>query len=107
MVYLLLVLAIVTEVTATSLLPRTAGLTVLVPTIAVFAGYALSIFLLAHVVKSVPVGVAYAIWSSVGTMAVVGVGALFLGQTLTLAQVAGIVLVVGGVVLLNLGGVAH
>jgi small multidrug resistance pump len=51
------------------------------------------------------VGIAYAIWSGVGTLAVVAIGAVFLGQALSTWQLAGIVLVVGGVVLLNLGGV--
>ncbi|WP_448613450.1 DMT family transporter [Modestobacter sp. URMC 112] len=107
MVYALLTFAIAAEVAATSLLPRTAGFTALVPSLAVLAGYATSIVLLAHVVKTMPVGVTYAIWASVGTLAVVTIGATFLGQTLTGWQLVGVVMVVGGVVLLNLGGAAH
>ena len=107
MTYLLLLLAIGVEVAATSLLPRTAGFTVLLPTVGVLTGYAVSILLLAQVVKTVPVGVAYAIWSSLGTLAVVAIGAVFLGQSLSVWQVIGLVLVVSGVLLLDLGGASH
>ena len=104
MAYLLLACAIASEIAATSLLPRTAGFTVLLPSLAVLAGYALSFVLLAQVVKTVPVGVAYAIWSGTGTAVVAGIGAVFLGQSLSAWQVAGLALVVAGVVLLQLGG---
>jgi len=102
--YLLLACAIASEIAATSLLPRTVGFTVLLPSLAVLAGYALSFVLLAQVVKTVPVAVAYAIWSAVGTAVVAAIGAAFLGQSLTGWQLAGLALVVAGVVLLQLGG---
>jgi small multidrug resistance pump len=104
--YFLLACAIAVEVLATSLLTRTDGFTVLLPSAVVVVGYALSFVLLAYVVKTVPVGIAYAIWSGVGTLAVVGIGATFLHQPITLWQSLGVVLVVGGVVLINLGGPA-
>jgi small multidrug resistance pump len=104
--YLLLACAIASEIAATSLLPRTVGFTVLLPSLAVLTGYALSFVLLAQVVKTVPVGVAYAIWSGAGTAVVAGIGAVFLGQSLSGWQVVGLALVVGGVVLLQLGGSA-
>ncbi|MBB3677284.1 DMT family transporter [Modestobacter versicolor] len=107
MAYLLLACAIATEVAATSLLPRTAGFTVLLPSLAVVAGYALSFVLLSQVVKTVPVAVAYAIWSAAGTAAVAAIGATFLGQPLSPWQVAGLALVITGVVLLQLGGATH
>ncbi|MEU2351109.1 multidrug efflux SMR transporter [Modestobacter sp. NPDC049651] len=107
MAYLLLAGAIAAEVTATSLLPRTHGFTAPGATAAVVAGYLLCLALLAQVVRTVPVGVAYAIWSAVGTVAVVVIGAVFLGQPLTGWQVAGVTLVVAGVALLHLGGAAH
>jgi small multidrug resistance pump len=102
--YLLLALAIASEVGATSLLPRTAGFTALLPSVAVLACYALSFVLLAQVVKTMPVGVAYAIWAGAGTAAVAAIGAAFLGQSLSGWQVGGLALVVIGVVLLQLGG---
>ena len=104
MVYLLLLVAIGAEVLATSALPRTNGFTSFVPSVVVVAGYGLAVFLLAHVVKAMPVGVAYAIWAGVGTLTVVIIGATFLRQSVSLWQAAGILLVVVGVVLINLGG---
>jgi small multidrug resistance pump len=105
--YVLLACAIATEVLATSLLPRTAGFTHLWPTVVVLTGYGVSFVLLAQVVKTVPVGIAYAIWSGVGTLTVVAIGATFLGQSITVWQALGVALVIAGVVLINLGGQLH
>ena len=107
MVYLLLFMAIAAEVLATSSLPRTAGFTLVLPSAVVLAGYGVAAFLLAQVVKSMPVGIAYAIWAGAGTLAVVAVGATFLGQPVSVWQGAGILLIVAGVILVNLGGQAH
>ena len=70
-------------------------------------GYGFAAFLLALVVESMPVGVAYAIWAGLGTLTVVAIGATFLGQPIYTWQMAGILLIVAGVVLVNLGGQAH
>jgi small multidrug resistance pump len=107
MVYLLLLVAIAAEVLATSALPRTAGFTHVVPSVVVVAGYGFAAFLLAQVVKSMPVGIAYAIWAGVGTLTVMVVGATFLEQPISAWQAAGILLIVTGVVLVNLGGQVH
>jgi small multidrug resistance pump len=107
MTYVLLFVAILAEVLATSALPRTNGFTLVWPSVVVVAGYGFAAFLLAHVVKSMPVGVAYAIWAGVGTLVVVLVGATFLGQPVSAWQAGGILLVVLGVVLINLGGAVH
>ena len=105
--YVLLICAILTEVTATSLLPRTAGFTQPWPTVAVLASYALSFFLLAQVVTTLPIGIAYAIWAGLGTLAVLAIGVSVLHQSLTAWQFGGVLLVIVGVVLINLGGKAH
>jgi small multidrug resistance pump len=105
--YVLLVCAILAEVAATSLLPRTAGFTQLWPTVVVLTSYALSLFLLAQVVKTLPIGIAYAIWAGLGTLAVLAIGILILHQSLSVWQVGGILLVIAGVVLINLGGRVH
>jgi len=107
LVYLLLVVAIGAEVLATSALPRTQGFTAVAPSVLVVAGYGVAIFLLALVVRSMPVGLAYAIWAGLGTLTVVVVGATFLGQSVTAWQLGGILLIVAGVVLVNLGGQVH
>jgi small multidrug resistance pump len=104
--YVLLLMAIAVEVVATSLLKLSDGFTRLWPTIGSLAGYAVAFVLLAIVVRHVPVGVAYAVWAGLGTAAIAAVGVVFLNESLTFAKIAGIVLVIGGVVTLNLGG-AH
>lgn len=107
MPYLLLGIAIVAEVLATSALPRTHGFTLVLPSLGAVAGYGLAAFLLAQVVRSMSVGAAYAIWSGVGTLTVVVIGATFLGQSVSLWQAGGIGLVIVGVIMINLGGAIH
>ncbi|WFE39550.1 multidrug efflux SMR transporter [Micromonospora sp. WMMD998] len=106
MAYLLLALAITAEVIGTSLLKTSDGFTRLWPTVGLVACYLAAFALLALVVRDVPVGVAYAIWSGLGTAAIMAVGAAFLGEPLSVAKVVGAGLVIAGVVVLNLGG-AH
>ncbi|MER7008866.1 multidrug efflux SMR transporter [Dactylosporangium sp. NPDC000555] len=101
-----LALAIAVEVVGTSLLKATAGFTKFWPTAGVLVAYGLAFLLLAQAVKVVPVGVAYAMWSGLGTAAIAAIGAVFLGEPLSLLRVAGVSLVIAGVVVLNLGG-AH
>jgi small multidrug resistance pump len=104
--YVFLLGAIAAEIGATSLMKATEGFTRLWPTLACIAGYAISLVLLSQAVKGVSVGVAYALWSAVGTAAIVAIGAAFLGEPITVIKVAGISLIIAGVVTLNLGG-AH
>ncbi|WP_262106723.1 multidrug efflux SMR transporter [Arthrobacter sp. Marseille-P9274] len=104
--YVFLLLAIAAEVFGTSLLKSTEGFSRLWPTVLCLTAYAASFALLAQVVKSVPVGVAYALWSGLGTIAIVAIGTAFLGEPISLVKVLGIGLIVAGVVVLNLGG-AH
>lgn len=107
MAYVFLVLAIAAEVAGTSLLKATEGFTRLWPTVGTLSAYAVAFALLAQAVKEIPVGVAYALWSGLGTAAIVAVGAVFLHEPLSAVKVSGIGLVVAGVVVLNLGGATH
>lgn len=100
----LLALAIGIEVVATALLPRTGGFTHLNWSAVVLLGYAVSIWLLSVVVRSVPVSIAYAIWSGVGTALVAVVGLLFLDEPMGALKVASLAMIVVGVVGLNLAG---
>jgi small multidrug resistance pump len=102
----LLVVAIAIEVVSTALLPRTEGFRNLPWSVAVLAGYGASIWLLSVVVERMPVSVAYAIWSGLGTALVAGIGVMFLGEHLTAAKAAFLAMIVVGVVGLNLSG-AH
>lgn len=103
---LLLVVAILVEVVATSMLPRTEGFTNPAWTVVVVGGYALSIWLLAIVVRTLPVSVAYAVWSGLGTATVAVIAFFFLGESMTPLKAASLTLIVAGVVGLNLAG-AH
>jgi len=98
----LLLVAIAVEVVATASLPRAEGFTVPGWTAFVVAGYVLSIYLLTLVVREIPVSIAYAVWSGLGTAGITLVGWAFLNEHLDATKVAGIALVIGGVVLLNL-----
>jgi small multidrug resistance pump len=100
--FALLVLAIGIEVASTAALPRADGFRDPLWAAIVVAGYAASIWLLALVVQRIPVSVAYAIWSGLGTAAIAIVGVLFLGESVNAVKVAAITLIVVGVVVLNL-----
>jgi small multidrug resistance pump len=99
---MLLVLAIGVEVAATALLPKADGFRDPLWSLAVIAGYALSIWLLALVVRSMPVSVAYAVWAGLGTAAVAVIGFLFLGEPMGWLKATSLGLIVLGVVGLNL-----
>ncbi len=104
MAFVFLLAAIAAEVFGTSLLKASSGFTRLWPTLGVAGSYLLAFLLLAQVVRDIPVGVAYAMWSGLGTAAIVAVGAVFLGEPLTPTKVVGVALVIAGVVVLNLRG---
>ena len=107
MSYVFLLAAITFEVVATSLLKATEGFTKLWPTVACLAGYVASFASLAWAIKhELPVGVAYAMWAGLGTAAIVAIGVVFLNEPISAQKIAGVLLVIGGVVVLNLGG-AH
>jgi small multidrug resistance pump len=100
----LLMVAIGVEVGATALLPKAAGFTQPLWSAVVVAGYALSIWLLAVVVRTMPVSVAYAIWAGLGTAVVALIGFLFLDESMGWLKATSLGLIVLGVVGLNLVG---
>jgi small multidrug resistance pump len=97
-----LLTAIVCEVVGTSALKPSNGFTRFWPSSVVVVGYAFAFYFLSLTLKTLPVGVAYAVWSGVGTALIVLVGWLFMGQRLDIAGMAGVLLIVLGVVVLNL-----
>jgi small multidrug resistance pump len=102
--YLVLAVAIMGEVAATVSLKLSDGFTKPWPSVVVVVGYALAFTALSRALKmGMPIGVAYAIWSAVGVAAVAIIGWRFLGEHLNLTMVAGLVLVVAGVVTIELG----
>jgi small multidrug resistance pump len=106
---LILLLAIVSEVVGTVALKASEGFARLGPTALVVVGYGLTFYLLGLALKQIPLGVAYAIWSGLGTAGAVLAGVLLWRESLNLAGVIGIALIVIGVLILNLfpGASAH
>ncbi|HUG95408.1 MAG TPA: multidrug efflux SMR transporter [Pleomorphomonadaceae bacterium] len=101
-----LLLAIATEVVATSALKASDGFSRLAPSVVVVAGYAASFYFLSLSLREIPLGVVYAVWSGIGTAAIALIGVVFFQETLGWVGIGGIVLIVLGVVLLNASG-AH
>ncbi|KMN41871.1 small multidrug resistance protein [Lysinibacillus capsici] len=101
--YLFLTLSIISEVFATTMLKFSDGFTVLVPSLAVAIGYGISFYSLSLCLKTMPLSLAYAIWSGVGTALTVLVGIVIWHDIFTVYSAIGIVLIIGGVILLNQG----
>jgi len=99
--WILLSIAIVSEVIATSCLKAAEGFTRLWPSLVVIVGYLLAFYFLSLTLKTIPVGVAYAIWSGVGVVLIALSGWLFLGQSLDIPAVIGLSLIVAGVFVIN------
>lgn len=93
--------AIVSEVIATSALKASDGFSRLWPSLIVAAGYLSAFYFLSLTLKTIPVGVAYAIWSGAGMALIALIAWLFFGQALDMPAVAGLLLIVAGVVVLN------
>jgi multidrug transporter EmrE-like cation transporter len=100
----LLILAIVTEVAGTVALRFSDGFTRPGPIAIVVAGYGISFWLLALVLREMSVGATYAIWSAVGTALVATIGMIALGESATALKLASLALIIIGVVGLNLAG---
>ncbi len=99
--WLLLFIAIVAEVIATSTLKATEGFTRLWPSVIVVVCYETAFILMSLSMKKIPVGIVYAMWSGVGVGLITLVAWVFLGQALDAAGLAGVALIVGGVVVIN------
>lgn len=101
MSYLYLAIAIVCEVIGTSALKATEGFTRVGPSIVVVVGYGLAFYFLSLTLKTVPVGVAYAIWSGAGVALITLIGWLVFEQRLDLPAIIGILMIVAGVVVIQ------
>ena len=105
--WLLLAGAIGAELAATTALKLSDGFSRLGPSAVVVLGYGLSFWLLGQVLKTMEVGIVYAIWSGAGLAIIALIGILFLGESVSLVKLAGLAAVLVGVVLLNLSGKGH
>ncbi len=99
--WIFLAIAIVCEVAATSALKAAAGFTRLWPSLIVVAGYAAAFYFLSLTLRTIPVGVAYAIWSGVGVALITLIAWIFYGQVLDIPACIGLSLIVIGVVVLQ------
>ena len=102
LVYSVLVVAIVFEVLGTSAMQAAQHFTRPLPTLAMVVCYAIAFFFLSWSLRYVPVGIAYAIWSGLGIVLISLVGYFVFGQTLDFAAMAGLGLIIAGVLVLNL-----
>ncbi|MDW7748888.1 DMT family transporter [Halomonas sp.] len=101
MTFLFLALAIVAEVVATSALKASEGFSRLWPSVTVVVGYGLAFYLLALVLRTMPVGIAYAFWAGLGIVLVTLVGILVYGEKPDLPALLGLAMIVGGVVVIQ------
>ncbi|MEU8122965.1 multidrug efflux SMR transporter [Spirillospora sp. NPDC049024] len=107
MPFVLLGLAIAFEVTATLAMRASDGFTRLVPSLIVVAGYLISFVFMARALTSLNVGPVYAIWSALGTIGAFAGGVLLFDEPVKPVTIAGAVIIVLGVIVMNLGGGVH
>lgn len=107
MVWVMLFGAILAEVLGTTAMKYSDGFSKLWPSLGTAAGYLVAFTLLAHTLKRMSVGTAYAVWAGSGTAVIAAIGILFLGEAAGAAKLIGIALVIAGVLVLNLGGATH
>lgn len=100
--YLYLLIAIISEVIATSTLKSTNGFTQLLPSIITVVGYAISFYFLSLTLKIIPVSLTYAIWSGLGIVLIAGVDYFYYKQLLDLPAVLGLTLIIVGTIIINL-----
>ncbi|HCP53993.1 MULTISPECIES: DMT family transporter [Pseudomonas] len=100
--YLYLAIAITAEVIATTSMKALNGFSKPLPLLLVIVGYAISFWMLSLVVKTIPVGVAYAVWAGLGIVLVSIAAAVLYQQTLDLAAIAGMALIIAGVVVIQM-----
>lgn len=101
MTYLYLAIAIVAEVIGTSALKAAEGFTRPLPSLVVVVGYGTAFYFLSLALKSIPVGIAYAIWSGVGVALITLIGWLLFKQRLDAPALLGLALIVAGVAVIH------
>jgi len=102
MAYLYLALAILAETIATSALKASEEFTKLVPSVVVLVGYGIAFYFMTLVLRTIPIGVTYAVWSGVGIVLIAAVGAIYYKQIPDLPAVIGMGLIIAGVIVIHL-----
>ncbi len=101
MKYVLLSIAIISEVIATSALKASEGFSRFWPSAIVIAGYGIAFYCLSLTLKTIPVGIAYAIWSGLGIVLVSAAGVFLYKQKLDMGAIIGMLLIIAGVIVVN------
>ena len=101
MAYLYLAIAIVAEVIAISALKASNEFTRLIPSMVVVIGYGVAFYFMTLVIRTIPVGITYAIWSGLGMVLIAAVGYFYYKQALDLPAIIGMGLIISGVVVIN------
>lgn len=96
-----LIIAILSEIVATSFLKASNGFTHLWPSVVAVLGYVVAFYFLSLTLKTMPVGVAYALWSGIGIAFITLIAWVLFDQKLDLAALIGIVMIVSGVIVIN------
>jgi len=102
MAYLYLALAILAETIATSALKASEEFTKLVPSVVVLVGYGIAFYFMTLVLRTIPIGITYAVWSGVGIVLIAAVGAIYDKQIPDLPAVIGMGLIIVGVIVIHL-----
>lgn len=102
--YLILAVAILSEVFGSAMLKVSDGFKKIMPTLGVVSGYVVSFYLFSLVLMAIPLSTAYAIWSGVGTALTALIGVIIYKEGFNIRKVLGLVLIIGGVALLRLSG---
>lgn len=101
MAYIYLFIAIIAEVLGTSALKASQEFTRFWPSVMAIVGYGMAFYLLTLVFRSLPMGVAYALWAGLGIMLVTLIGVVIFNEKLDLPAVLGIAMIIGGVVVIQ------
>ena len=99
--WLFLSIAILSEVVATSFLKSSEGFTKIWPSLIVVVGYCMAFYFLSLTLDSIPIGVAYAVWSGVGIASIAIVSVIFFEQKIDFAALVGMGLIIAGVIVLR------
>jgi small multidrug resistance pump len=107
MQWIYLILAIIFEITSTTLMKMSNGFTKILPTVGTFLGYIICFTCLSMALKNIDVGIAYAIWAAVGITIMTVIGILFFKESISVLKILSILFIVLGVIGLNLSGASH
>jgi small multidrug resistance pump len=105
--WLYLTLAILSEVAGTTCMKLASGFTKFTPSVLMWVFYGICFSFLTLSLRKIEISVAYAIWSGVGTALIAGVGVVFFREPLGVFKIAGIIAIIGGVILVNISGGTH